>query len=163
MASDEWKGDSELRLIDTLEILIIFEDHVRELEKEHDAAMRKAKMERARSARKARDEFKVCPPSLENNSSTGMWSQADAGVLVSQRIQDLLQELVQSNKVTARSRWKDSIAIFGQDHRYLNLLGKPGSTYALSLSSTLFSLSYHAKLNLASSPHFASFDARQTA
>lgn len=42
--------------------------------------------------------------------------------------QALLQELVESKQITANSKWKDSFIIFGKDPRYLNLLGKPGST-----------------------------------
>lgn len=59
MDTSEWKADPELQKTEDLDILLLFEEYNKQLEKEHDVAVKKAKMERARTARKARDDFKV--------------------------------------------------------------------------------------------------------
>ena len=59
LQSSEWKSDESLRRVDTLEVLILFEDYMKELEREHDLAMRKKKLERSREGRRARDAFRV--------------------------------------------------------------------------------------------------------
>lgn len=41
--------------------------------------------------------------------------------------QALLQELIDANKIKARSKWRQVYPTFASDERYLNLLGKPGS------------------------------------
>ena len=42
-------------------------------------------------------------------------------------LQDLLQSLVDSGKIKARTKWKDVYPRFRDDERYLNMLGNPGS------------------------------------
>lgn len=59
MDSREWREDPPLQSIEPLEILNLFEEHVKELEKEHEARMRRLKIDRVRAARKAREGFKV--------------------------------------------------------------------------------------------------------
>ncbi|KAL7414712.1 hypothetical protein BDY24DRAFT_15127 [Mrakia frigida] len=97
--SPEWKSDEQLRRIDTLEVLILFEDYMKELEREHDLRMRKKKMERSREGRRARDAFKA-----------------------------LLQTLVAQEKITSKSRFKTVRPLIANTDAYLELLGKPGST-----------------------------------
>lgn len=47
--------------------------------------------------------------------------------IYSNRLQALLQELVDAGKIKARSKWRQVYPTFASDERYLNLLGKPGS------------------------------------
>jgi pre-mRNA-processing factor 40 len=42
--------------------------------------------------------------------------------------QALLQELLDQNKIKAKSMWKEVYPLFKDDSRYLNILGNPGST-----------------------------------
>lgn len=61
LGSQEWKMDPYLRQVEPLEILVLFEERMKELETEHDVTTRKKKVERLRDARKAREGFKVGP------------------------------------------------------------------------------------------------------
>jgi pre-mRNA-processing factor 40 len=38
-----------------------------------------------------------------------------------------LQELVDSGKIVARTKWKEVYPLFKDDERYINMLGNPGS------------------------------------
>ncbi|KAG6890015.1 hypothetical protein C0992_003360 [Termitomyces sp. T32_za158] len=96
--SQEWNEDSELRKLPTLDILLAFEDYSRVREREYEDQMRKAQVEKTRKERKARESFK-----------------------------ELLQNLVNSGKISARSKWKEVYPIFSDDERYLSMLGNPGS------------------------------------
>ncbi|KAG6869219.1 hypothetical protein C0993_009082 [Termitomyces sp. T159_Od127] len=96
--SEEWKEDSELRKLPTLDILLAFEDYSRVREREYEDQMRKAQVEKTRRERKARESFK-----------------------------ELLQNLIGSGKIKARSKWKEVYPIFADDERYLSMLGNPGS------------------------------------
>lgn len=42
-------------------------------------------------------------------------------------LQDLIQGLVDSGKIKARSKWKEVYPAFKDDERYHNMLGNPGS------------------------------------
>ncbi|CED83013.1 Spliceosomal protein FBP11/Splicing factor PRP40 [Phaffia rhodozyma] len=99
LGSNEWRSDAYLRSVEPLEILVLFEERMKELELEHDIEIRKKKSERLREARKARESFK-----------------------------NLLLELVAKKILTAKSKWKKTLPRFAEDERYLALLGKPGST-----------------------------------
>ncbi|KAF8661346.1 hypothetical protein AX16_001441 [Volvariella volvacea WC 439] len=96
--SEEWNVDPELRKLPTLDILLAFEDYSRVREREFEDQMRKAQVEKTREERKAREAFK-----------------------------ELLQGLVQEQKIVARSKWKEVYPLFKDDERYLKMLGKPGS------------------------------------
>ncbi|KAG6902600.1 hypothetical protein C0995_014607 [Termitomyces sp. Mi166 len=96
--SQEWTDDPELRRLPTLDILLAFEDYSRVREREYEDQMRKAQVEKTRRERKARESFK-----------------------------ELLQNLVDSGKIKARSQWKEVYPIFADDDRYLSMLGNPGS------------------------------------
>ncbi|EIW79152.1 hypothetical protein CONPUDRAFT_107252 [Coniophora puteana RWD-64-598 SS2] len=96
--SDEWLTDLELQKLPTLDILLAFEDYSRVKEREFDEEMRRTQLDKTRRERKAREGFKA-----------------------------LLQELIESGKIKARTKWKQVYPSFASDERYLNLLGKPGS------------------------------------
>ncbi|KIJ61963.1 hypothetical protein HYDPIDRAFT_176733 [Hydnomerulius pinastri MD-312] len=96
--SEEWKNDSELRKLPTLDILLAFEDYSRVKEREFEEQMRRAQVEKTRTERKAREGFKT-----------------------------LLHELINAGKIKARTKWRQVYPSFASDERYLNLLGKPGS------------------------------------
>lgn len=57
--SVEWKTDSELRKLPTLDILLAFEDYSRVKEREFEEQMRRSQVEKTRAERKAREAFKV--------------------------------------------------------------------------------------------------------
>lgn len=94
----DWQADSELRKLPTLDILLAFEDYSRVKEREFEEHMRRAQVEKTREERKAREAFR-----------------------------GLLQDLVATGKIKARSKWRHVYPTFASDQRYLNMLGKPGS------------------------------------
>lgn len=59
MESDEYKMDSELQKLPTLDILLAFEDYSRVREREYEEQTRRAQVEKTRRERKAREAFKV--------------------------------------------------------------------------------------------------------
>jgi len=59
LESDDWKSDSELRKLPTLDILLAFEDYSRVKEREFEEQMRRSQVEKTRKERKAREGFKV--------------------------------------------------------------------------------------------------------
>ncbi|CAK5268561.1 unnamed protein product [Mycena citricolor] len=97
--SDTWRNDPELQKLPTLDILLAFEDYSRVREREYEDQARKDQVEKTRRERKARENFKA-----------------------------LLAELVESSKISARSKWKDVFPLLRSDERYLAMLGNPGST-----------------------------------
>ncbi|RDB23443.1 Pre-mRNA-processing protein prp40 [Hypsizygus marmoreus] len=96
--SKEWSEDPELRKLPTLDILLAFEDYSRVREREYEEQMRRAQVEKTRKERKAREAFK-----------------------------DLIQNLVDTGKIKARTKWKEVYPLFRNDERYLSMLGNPGS------------------------------------
>jgi len=57
--SEEWKNDSELQKLPTLDILLAFEDYSRVREREYEEQTRRTQVEKTRKERKAREAFKV--------------------------------------------------------------------------------------------------------
>ncbi|KAH9935065.1 hypothetical protein B0H21DRAFT_76038 [Amylocystis lapponica] len=98
LESDEWTEDPELQKLPTLDILLAFEDYSRVREREFEEQMRRAQVEKTRKERKAREGFK-----------------------------EVLQGLIDSRRLKARTKWKDVYPVFSDDQRYLNMLGNPGS------------------------------------
>ncbi|KAE9399919.1 hypothetical protein BT96DRAFT_957117 [Gymnopus androsaceus JB14] len=96
--SEEWNTDPELRKLPTLDILLAFEDYSRVREREYDEQMRRAQVEKTRKERKNREAFR-----------------------------ELLQSLVASGDIKARTKWKEVYPKFKDDDRYTNMLGNPGS------------------------------------
>ncbi|PCH44274.1 hypothetical protein WOLCODRAFT_138911 [Wolfiporia cocos MD-104 SS10] len=98
MESEEWKTDTELQKLPTLDILLAFEDYSRVREREFEEQMRRAQVEKTRKERKAREAFK-----------------------------GLMQGLIKSGQIKARTKWKEVYPKFAEDARYLDILGNPGS------------------------------------
>ncbi|KAF7327836.1 hypothetical protein MKEN_00363400 [Mycena kentingensis (nom. inval.)] len=96
--SSAWRDDSELQKLPTLDILLAFEDYSRVKEREYEEQMRRQQVEKTRKERKAREAFKA-----------------------------VLDELVASGKIKARTKWKEVYPLFRSDDRYLEMLGNPGS------------------------------------
>ncbi|KAJ1306567.1 hypothetical protein OPQ81_007568 [Rhizoctonia solani] len=96
--SDEWKQSEELRNLGPLDMLLAFEDYSRAQERMYQEETQKKAMEKARKERKAREAFR-----------------------------ELLDELVKAGHIRAKTKWKTVYPLFAEDHRYLNLLGTPGS------------------------------------
>ena len=59
LESGDWKSDSELRKLPTLDILLAFEDYSRVKEREFDEQSRRSQVEKTRRERKGREAFKV--------------------------------------------------------------------------------------------------------
>ncbi|KAJ3522006.1 hypothetical protein NMY22_g12072 [Coprinellus aureogranulatus] len=96
--SDEWRQDTELQTLPSLDVLLAFEDYSRVREREYEEQQRRAAVEKTRKERKAREGFKA-----------------------------LLQELKDKGMIKARSKWKEVYPSFKDDERYLGMLGNPGS------------------------------------
>ncbi|RPD64363.1 hypothetical protein L226DRAFT_533652 [Lentinus tigrinus ALCF2SS1-7] len=96
--SDEWKEDDELQRLPTLDILLAFEDYSRVREREFEEQMRRRQVEKTRKERKAREAFR-----------------------------EVLNDLVKSGQIKARTKWKQIYPSFANDNRYLDMLGNPGS------------------------------------
>jgi len=91
--------DDELLAMDKEDALVVFEDHIRELEKEEEIEKEKEKKRTARLQRKNRDAMNT-----------------------------VLDELHEQGKVTSMSLWVELYPVISQDPRFHALLGQPGST-----------------------------------
>ncbi|KAF7312223.1 hypothetical protein MIND_00235300 [Mycena indigotica] len=98
LKSSAWRDDAELQKLPTLDILLAFEDYSRVREREYEEQTRRTQVEKTRKERKTREAFKA-----------------------------ILDELVSSGQIKARTKWKDVYPLFKSDERYLNMLGNPGS------------------------------------
>ncbi|KAI3600446.1 formin binding protein, partial [Moniliophthora roreri] len=96
--TEEWENDPDLQALPRLDILLAFEDYSRVREREYEEQMRRSQVEKTRRERKAREAFK-----------------------------ELIQGLVDSGKIKARTKWKEVYHLFRDDERYINMLGNPGS------------------------------------
>merc|ERR1739846_209614 len=91
--------DDELLAMDKEDALIVFEDHIRELEKEEEQEKEKERKRTKRSQRKNRDAM----------------------------IQ-VLDELHEAGKLTSMSLWVELYPTISADIRFTQMLGQPGST-----------------------------------
>lgn len=91
--------DQSLLAMDKEDALIVFEEHVRALEKEEDEEKEREKKLRKRLQRKNRDNFSV-----------------------------LLDELHEQGKLTSMSLWVELYPIISSDLRFSAMLGQSGST-----------------------------------
>ena len=91
--------DDELLAMDKEDALIVFEDHIRELEKEEEQEKEKERKRIKRSQRKNRDAM----------------------------IQ-VLDELHEAGKLTSMSLWVELYPTISADIRFTQMLGQPGST-----------------------------------
>ena len=112
----EWQTDNELRLIDPLDVLTIFEEEERKADKELNDVRHKSAEEKRRRNRKAREAFVV---SL-SVSHYSIWT--DGG------LKGLLEELKQSGQININSTWKSIYPLIESLEPYQNLLGNPGSS-----------------------------------
>lgn len=91
--------DMELQNMDKEDALIVFEEHIRSLEKEHSDDMEKKKRWQRRQERKNRDLF-LC----------------------------MLDELHEKNKLTPMSTWIELFSVVSSDERFDAMLYQTGST-----------------------------------
>ncbi|WVQ81638.1 hypothetical protein IAT38_003762 [Cryptococcus sp. DSM 104549] len=99
ISSPTFRSSPDLQKIETLDMLKVYEDYSRQLEKEHEEESRKLRIQAGREARKAREGFKA-----------------------------LLAELEARGGLTRTSKFKDVYPLFKRDERYIALLGQPGSS-----------------------------------
>ncbi len=91
--------DDELLAMDKEDALVVFEDHIRELEREEEQEKEKEKKQLKRQQRKNRDAFI-----------------------------ELLDELHEAGKLTSMSLWVELYSTISGDLRFAQMLGQPGST-----------------------------------
>ncbi|XP_037562636.1 pre-mRNA-processing factor 40 homolog B isoform X7 [Dermacentor silvarum] len=91
--------DAELLNMDKEDALIIFEDHIRQLEQEEEEEKERARRRLKRQQRKNREAFLT-----------------------------LLNELHEKGKLTSMSLWVELYPAIRADVRFTNMLGQPGST-----------------------------------
>lgn len=91
--------DAELLNMDKEDALIIFEDHIRQLEQEEEEEKERARRRLKRQQRKNREAFLT-----------------------------LLNELHEKGKLTSMSLWVELYSAIRADVRFTNMLGQPGST-----------------------------------
>ncbi|TRY62941.1 hypothetical protein TCAL_10884 [Tigriopus californicus] len=91
--------NDELLAMDKEDALSVFEDHIRELEREEELEREKERKKLKRFQRKNRDGFI-----------------------------DLLNELHEAGKLTSMSMWVELYPLISGDLRFSNMLGQPGST-----------------------------------
>jgi len=91
--------DDDLLAMDKEDALIVFEDHIRQLEKEEDVEKDKERKRQKRHQRKNRDGFI-----------------------------ELLDELHEAGKLTSMSLWVELYQSICADNRFAHMLGQPGST-----------------------------------
>ncbi|XP_046388008.1 pre-mRNA-processing factor 40 homolog B [Ischnura elegans] len=91
--------DTSLLAMDKEDALVVFEDHIRELEKEEEELKEREKRRVKRQQRKNRDSFVI-----------------------------LLDELHEQGKLTSMSLWVELYPIISADLRFSAMLGQPGST-----------------------------------
>lgn len=99
LGSSRFVDDQSLLAMDKEDALIVFEEHVRALEKEEDEEKEREKKLRKRLERKNRDSFSV-----------------------------LLDELHEQGKLTSMSLWVELYPIISSDIRFSAMLGQSGST-----------------------------------
>ncbi|TXT13587.1 hypothetical protein VHUM_00954 [Vanrija humicola] len=97
--SDAFRANADLKSVETLDILNVYDDYSKQLEKEFNEESKRLKTEYRRRARKARDAFK-----------------------------ELLKELKDKGELTRKTKWKETLPKIKEDERFTNLVGLPGST-----------------------------------
>ncbi|UJR31939.1 hypothetical protein I4U23_019412 [Adineta vaga] len=95
----DFVNDTELQNMDKEDALIVFEDHIRELERIHDDEMEAQRKFIRRTNRKNREAFLY-----------------------------FLDELHEQGKLHSMSLWVELFGIISNDERFSKMLGQPGST-----------------------------------
>ncbi|TKY88009.1 hypothetical protein EX895_003105 [Sporisorium graminicola] len=99
LESQEYVEDAHLSSMDLSDMLAVFEELIKGIERDADAAARKKATARRRKERQNRDAFKA-----------------------------LLRGLREEGKIQARSTWGEVFPLLKDDPAFLNALGQPGST-----------------------------------
>ncbi|KAL9086155.1 MAG: hypothetical protein Q9159_004335 [Coniocarpon cinnabarinum] len=97
--TEKFQNDDKFRSLTPSDVLTVFQDHVRDLERELHEKQQQRKNKKLRAERQHRDDFKA-----------------------------LMRELRASGKLRAGTKWKDVHALIEKDPRYDALLGQSGST-----------------------------------
>lgn len=97
--SNEWQEDTQLQSIEPLDFLIVYEESVKRSEQEAEKIKHKAKVDSQRQIRKNREAYV-----------------------------NLLEELKQSGKIKAGTKWKEIYPVIRDDERFIEMLANPGST-----------------------------------
>ncbi|KAF9140820.1 hypothetical protein BGX30_005944 [Mortierella sp. GBA39] len=97
--SNEFKDTEVVSGLNKIDQLAVFEDHIKQLEKEYDQNRIRERVLRKRTERKRREGFK-----------------------------ELLSELRTSGQLNAKSCWMQIHPLIKDDARYTSILGQPGST-----------------------------------
>jgi pre-mRNA-processing factor 40 len=99
LESDEWASDAHLSTMDAADMIIVFDEHMRALEKEKETEAAAALKKRRRDERRRREQYK-------------------------QR----LQELVADGTLTARTPWPTIYKLVKHDADFAELAAQPGSS-----------------------------------
>lgn len=97
--STEWETDAHLSTMDLSDMLIVFDEHMKSLEKEKGDAAKEAEKNRRRAERKRREAFKL-----------------------------RLQGLIRNGTLTARTPWPVIYDVVKTDEGFTDLIGQPGSS-----------------------------------
>jgi pre-mRNA-processing factor 40 len=98
MNHESFRNDETLRSLHKVDVLQIFDQHIKQLERHMNDARQKDKKNKDRRDRQARDGFRA-----------------------------LLQEKLTTGQITAGSKWQDLVPQIATDERFLNLVGTEGS------------------------------------
>ncbi|KAL9090661.1 MAG: hypothetical protein Q9165_005149 [Trypethelium subeluteriae] len=98
-SNEKFQSDPKFQTLEKSEILGVFENHIKTLERDWNERRQREKILKYRRERKSRDAFK-----------------------------GLLGELRARGHVKAGSKWMNVYPLFKDDHRYTDMLGQPGST-----------------------------------
>ncbi|KAN0063798.1 U1 snRNP protein [Thecaphora frezii] len=99
LESDEYAQDAHLRTMEVGDMLIVFDEHMKSIEKEASEQKQREAEAHRRKERKNRDEFRA-----------------------------LLGEMRRSGELTARTPWSQVFARVKDDDRFLRVVGQAGST-----------------------------------
>jgi len=99
LAAPAFKENHELAQIESVDMLSVFDDYMRQLEQEQEEEVKRYRQEQVRRVRKARDGFKA-----------------------------LLSELEAKGELKRNSKWKETLPKIKSDERYKAMLGLPGSS-----------------------------------
>lgn len=97
--SQEYADDPHLKTMDVSDMLMVFADLMRDIERDAEEAKKREVILRKRAERKNREEYKA-----------------------------LLQELRSQGKIHARSTWGQVFALIKDEGRFLRIVGQPGSS-----------------------------------
>lgn len=91
--------EEDLRQLDSLDLLAVFEDYIKTLEREYEIKMQRERDQERRQERKNRDAFR-----------------------------ELLSDYLRKGIITHKSKWQDFFPLIKEEQRFLKMLGQPGST-----------------------------------